>query len=60
MKNNFGSRWKSRIFATPKSIGNGVYYAVVTMADLPLYGGGTGNGHTATNRAEDTQAGVYY
>ena len=29
-------------------------------AILPLYGGGTGNGHTATIAAEDTQAGACF
>jgi len=48
-QNNF-DRWeKGCIFAAPKSIGSSPQRAVVAMAILPLYGGGTGNSHTATN-----------
>lgn len=52
----FGRWEKGCIFATPKIYWQQPQRAVVELAICPLYGGGTGNGHTATNRAEDTQS----
>ncbi len=49
MQKYFG-RWKKDCtFATPKINWQQPQRAVVELAILPLYGGGTGNGHTATN-----------
>lgn len=47
------------IFANPKCKSSSKKNAVVCLLILPLYGGGTGNSHTATLTAEDTWAGVF-
>lgn len=53
-----GMSGKDCIFATPKSTSDN-HDRLLNDGNLPLYGGGTGNGHAATCRAEDTQAGAF-